>query len=204
MSEPESHVIYEFGDFRLDATRRLLFAKGGSEPLATTTKVFETLLYFVERPGELLEKDRLIAELWPGVVVEESSLTQVISVLRRVLGETRGDNRYLATVHGRGYRFVADVARVLEEPKAGRATPALEPTGPGEFRFTSPTMDLAFHAGGLRVRRRAFRLRSICAVVAGRDSSLSPPARPSIADESNAVAQRRRPAVPESECHARE
>ena len=127
MSEPESHVIYEFGRFRLDATRRLLFANGTSEPVPTTTKVFETLLYLVERQGELLEKDRLIAELWPGVVVEESSLTHAISVLRHILGESRGENRYLATVHGRGYRFVADVTRVREEPKAVRTTPALEP-----------------------------------------------------------------------------
>jgi TolB-like protein/DNA-binding winged helix-turn-helix (wHTH) protein/Tfp pilus assembly protein PilF len=130
MSEPESHVIYEFGDFRLDATRRLLFASGNSNPLPITTKVFETLLYLVEHQGELLEKDKLIAELWPGLIVEESSLTHVISVLRHVLGETRGENRYLATVHGRGYRFVADVVRVREEPKPFPAMPAFEPATP--------------------------------------------------------------------------
>ncbi len=135
MSEPESHVIYEFGDFRLDATRRLLFARGNSEPLPITTKVLETLLYLVEHQGELLEKDRLIAELWPGLIVEESSLTHVISVLRHVLGETRGENRYLATVHGRGYRFVADVARMREEPKVARTSPAPEPTIPARPVF---------------------------------------------------------------------
>ena len=53
MSGLKSHLIYEFGDFRLDASRRLLFAKGASEPLPITPKVFETILYFVERPGEL-------------------------------------------------------------------------------------------------------------------------------------------------------
>jgi DNA-binding winged helix-turn-helix (wHTH) protein len=93
MVEPDRHVVYEFGDFRLDASRRLLFATGAAEPLAITPRVFDTILYFVEHRGELLEKSRLLADLWPGVVVEENNLTQVISVLRHVLGETRGENR---------------------------------------------------------------------------------------------------------------
>ena len=114
----KSHLIYEFGDFRLDVSRRLLFAKDASDPLRITPKVFEAILYFVERPSELLEKERLLAELWPGLVVEENNLTQVISVVRRVLGERRGENRYLATVPGRGYRFVADVARLPDSTEA--------------------------------------------------------------------------------------
>jgi TolB-like protein/DNA-binding winged helix-turn-helix (wHTH) protein/Tfp pilus assembly protein PilF len=125
MSRPESHIVYEFGDFRLDVSRRLLLAKGVAEPRAITPKAFDTILYFVEHPGELLEKDRLLAELWPGLVVEENSLTQVISLLRRVLGETRGENRYIATVPGRGYRFVADVTRLPESPETHPATPPL-------------------------------------------------------------------------------
>ena len=75
----------------------------------------------------LLKKDMLLAELWPGLVVEENNLTQVISVVRRVLGETRGENRYLATVPGRGYRFVADVVRLPDSTEANHQTPALEP-----------------------------------------------------------------------------
>ncbi len=166
MSEPESHVIYEFGDFRLDATRRLLFARGNSEPLPITTKVFETLLYLVEHQGELLEKDRLIAELWPGLIVEESSLTQVISVLRHILGETRGENRYLATVHGRGYRFVADVARMREEPKVARTTPAPEPAI--SARSVSPVTQRIglFVLAVVRAGRPALRLRSVRPLVA--------------------------------------
>jgi TolB-like protein/DNA-binding winged helix-turn-helix (wHTH) protein/Tfp pilus assembly protein PilF len=127
INEPQPHVLYEVGDFRLDAGRRLLFAKGSSDPLALTPKALEAIIYFVEHRGELLEKDRLMAELWPGLVVEENSLTQVISVLRRVLGETRGENRYLMTVQGRGYRFVADVVRLPDEATANRKPPAREP-----------------------------------------------------------------------------
>jgi Tol biopolymer transport system component/DNA-binding winged helix-turn-helix (wHTH) protein len=104
-----SDTIYEFGDFKLDAGRRLLFRRGAPEPLSVTPKVIETILFFVQHREELLDKDRLLAELWPGQVVEENNLTQVISASRRVLGEARGENRYIATVPGRGYRFVAAV-----------------------------------------------------------------------------------------------
>src|SRR6187549_2367392 len=98
---PAPHVVYEFGDFRLDASRRLLFAKGESDARAVKPKVVETLIYFVERPGQLLTKDQLLANLWPGLVVAESSLAQVISALRHALGEEPGENRYVSTVSGR-------------------------------------------------------------------------------------------------------
>jgi TolB-like protein/DNA-binding winged helix-turn-helix (wHTH) protein/Tfp pilus assembly protein PilF len=153
MSEPDGHVVYEFGDFRLDATRRLLFAKGATEPLTLTPRVFDTILYFVEHRGELLDKTRLLADLWPGVVVEENNLTQVISVLRHVLGETRGENRYLATAPGRGYRFVADVIRVPD------AAPVAELTAPSD-RTVKPNVDQPRRA-------RLVALVALAACVAG-------------------------------------
>ena len=116
------NAIYQFGEFRLDADRRLLFREGVPEALSVTPKVVETILLFVRHPQQLLDKDRLMSELWPGLVVEESSITQVISASRRVLGEARGENRYIATVPGRGYRFVAEVAC----GPATEVTPALD------------------------------------------------------------------------------
>src|SRR5262245_60221176 len=127
MYAPHTRIIYEFGDFRLDETRRLLFAKGATEPLPLPPQALETILYFVEHAGELLTKEQLMAELWPSVVVEESSLTHVISVLRHALGETRGENRYIVTAQRRGYRFVADVRRLVEAPGAEVAASALSP-----------------------------------------------------------------------------
>ena len=76
-----------------------------------TAKVFDTLLYLVEHAGETLDKDVLLRSIWPGVIVEENSLTQNVSTLRQVLGEARGENRYIATVARKGYRFVAKVTR---------------------------------------------------------------------------------------------
>lgn len=125
MNAPESSVSYDFGYFRLDANRRLLFRKGVKDPLPITPKVFEAILYFVEHRGELLEKERLMADLWPGLVVEENNLTQVISASRRVLGEAPGENRYIATAPGRGYRFVAHVIRLSGEREAFDPVPSV-------------------------------------------------------------------------------
>lgn len=99
--------IYEFGDFRLDAGKRLLWRAGAQVPL--TPRVFETLLYLVEHHDSVLDKERLMEAVWPDSIVEENNLTQNISTLRRVFGETPGSHHYIVTVPGRGYRFVADV-----------------------------------------------------------------------------------------------
>jgi DNA-binding winged helix-turn-helix (wHTH) protein/Tfp pilus assembly protein PilF len=102
--------IYEFGDFRLDAGKLLLSRAGEHVPL--TPKVFDTLLLLVKRKGEVLAKEELLRTIWPDTVVEENNLNQNISTLRRVLGESRGENRFIATVPGRGYRFIPEVQTV--------------------------------------------------------------------------------------------
>jgi DNA-binding winged helix-turn-helix (wHTH) protein/tetratricopeptide (TPR) repeat protein len=101
-------LIYEFGDYSVDAAKRRLCGRGG-EPVPLTTKAFETLLYMVGRAGTVLDKDELIGAIWPDAVVEENNLTQAISSIRRALGESRAERRYILTVPGRGYCFVADV-----------------------------------------------------------------------------------------------
>ena len=107
MNEAKSS-IYEFSEFHVDAGKRLLMRSDG-ETVPLTPKVFDTLLYLVEHQGVVLDKDELMQAIWPHTVVEENNLNQSISALRRVLGESRGENRFIATVPGRGYRFVADV-----------------------------------------------------------------------------------------------
>lgn len=94
------------------------------EPITLTSKVFETLLYLVEHRGELVEKATLMKAIWPNVVVEENNLTQNISALRRALGETALEHRFIVTVPGRGYRFVAEV-RTLVIP--GRTSAQQQP-----------------------------------------------------------------------------
>jgi TolB-like protein len=118
-------VIYEFGEFRLDVAQRLLQLKAGGRPLPLTAKAFETLLYFLEHPGELLEKSRLMKALWPDMVVEDNNLNQNVSLLRRVLGECPGEHRFIVTVPGRGYRFVAEVRSLNDAGR--RAAVSTEP-----------------------------------------------------------------------------
>src|SRR2546428_12804292 len=99
--------VYEFGAFRVDPVNRLLLRGGQIMPLKP--KVFDTLLALVESRGQLITKDDLMRAVWPDSVVEENNLTQNISALRRILGEQASEHRYIVTVPGYGYRFVAAV-----------------------------------------------------------------------------------------------
>jgi DNA-binding winged helix-turn-helix (wHTH) protein/TolB-like protein len=114
MNEPPTN-IYEFGEFRLCAAKRLLARRDG-ETVPLKPKVFETLLYLVQNSGKVLEKDELLSAVWTDTIVEENNLSQNISILRRVFGEKSGEHRFIVTVPGHGYKFVADV--ILSEPQA--------------------------------------------------------------------------------------
>jgi predicted ATPase/DNA-binding winged helix-turn-helix (wHTH) protein len=103
---PAGHAI-AFGPFRLFPTRRLLLE--GEKPVRLGSRAFDILLALVERAGDLVSKDELMARVWPNTFVEESNLKVQVAGLRRALGDRRGSNRYLATISGRGYRFVAPV-----------------------------------------------------------------------------------------------
>ena len=98
---------YEFGEFRLEVGKRRLLRRG--EPVSLTPKVFETLLQLVRHRGKVIAKDDLMRAVWPDTVVEENNLNQNISALRRVLGESRAEHRYIATIPGKGYHFLAAV-----------------------------------------------------------------------------------------------
>ena len=104
--------IYEFAGFRLEPAEHLLRTVETDEIVSVSPRAFDALVYFVERRGQLIDKTVLMKALWPRTVVEENSLTQTISSLRRALGEKPGEQRFIATVAGRGYRFVAPVSAV--------------------------------------------------------------------------------------------
>ena len=107
-------IAYEFDNFRIDSGKRLL-SNCGPEPITLTPKIFDTLLYLVSHHATVIDKDELMSAIWPDTIVEENNLNKNISVLRRVLGENPGDHRYIVTVAGRGYKFVADVRRIDNE-----------------------------------------------------------------------------------------
>ncbi|MGI8640872.1 MAG: tetratricopeptide repeat protein [Pyrinomonadaceae bacterium] len=122
MNEPQLQ-IYEFGDFRLDAAKRLL-TKGVDEPLPLTPKVFDTLLYLVQHNGRVIGKDELMREVWIDSIVEENNLSQNISILRRVLGEKPGEGRFITTVPGHGFRFIPEVREASEVPSSKFQVPS--------------------------------------------------------------------------------
>jgi DNA-binding winged helix-turn-helix (wHTH) protein/Tfp pilus assembly protein PilF len=115
------HSVYAFTGFTLDTRRRSLVSRPNGQAVPLPTTAFDTLLYLVEHAGALVEKQALMQAVWPHVTVEENSLSQSISALRRALGEDRSQHRFIVTVPGRGYRFTAEVTR------QGGDTPAVPP-----------------------------------------------------------------------------
>jgi eukaryotic-like serine/threonine-protein kinase len=105
--------IYEFGEFRIEALARTL--RRGEEIVTLNRRAFDVLLYFVQNPGRVLTRDELLKNVWPDTYVDENSLAQSISVLRRALDEKPGDNSYIVTLPGRGYQFVSQVQVVVSE-----------------------------------------------------------------------------------------
>ena len=99
--------LYEFAPFTLDTVQHLLTREG--KPVSLTPKTYDLLLILVENRGRMLPKDELMKALWPDSFVEDSNLTQQISAVRKALGETAGQDRFIVTVPGKGYRFAATV-----------------------------------------------------------------------------------------------
>jgi serine/threonine-protein kinase len=119
--EAEKSNIYLFDGFRLDPRKRLVYDPDG-KAIALKAKAFETLLFLVQNPGRTIGRDELLRAIWPDTVVEENNLTQHISSLRRMFGEKPDDHRFIATVPGYGYQFVAHVHE--DDGPTAHASPA--------------------------------------------------------------------------------
>lgn len=103
----EKNGGYSFGEFELDTSRRLLLRQG--QPVDLKPKTFDLLLVLVENHDKVLSKSDLLDMVWENQFVEENNLTVHVAALRRALGESKRENRFIMTVPGRGYRFVADM-----------------------------------------------------------------------------------------------
>src|SRR5262245_154399 len=112
-----------FGPFRLLPTRFLLLEGDKAVPLGS--RALEILTVLLERPGELVSKQELMARVWPNVFVEPANLTVHISALRRALRDGRDGNRFIINIPGRGYRFVASVAVASQVESDGDEKPAM-------------------------------------------------------------------------------
>lgn len=123
---------YEFGPFTLDTFQHALLKEG--KPVGLTPKTYDTLLVLVQNSGRMLSKEELMKTLWPDSFVEESNLTQQVSMIRRALGESASEPRYIATVTGRGYRFDAEVRICADngERLIANASPSRPPGEAGD------------------------------------------------------------------------
>ena len=119
--------LYDFGPFRADAVRRVLLRDNIPVPL--TSKAFDTLEVLLRNRDRVMEKEELLKAIWPDSFVEEANLTQNVSTLRKALCELPGEHRYIATVPGRGYRFVGEVREQPPEPPAEAALSSRERKG---------------------------------------------------------------------------
>ena len=130
MAEVGDTRIFEFGGFRLEpAQRRLLRADGTQVELPS--RAFDLLIYLVDHPGDLLDKSHLLKAIWPNTVVEEGNLSQCVFALRKALGDGSGENRFITTVPGRGYQFVAAVTH----PAAETTKPTINPLPAGATKI---------------------------------------------------------------------
>src|SRR5258705_13601422 len=125
-----------FGPFRLLSPQRLLLE--GGKPVRLGSRAFEILAALVERAGEVVSKEELIARAWPQTFVDESNLKIQISGLRRALGDGQGGNRYVITVPGRGYNFVAPIRR--EQTLRVTPPPSVPSTTPNNLPFALTRM----------------------------------------------------------------
>jgi predicted ATPase/DNA-binding winged helix-turn-helix (wHTH) protein len=112
--EPETagYEVLSFGPFRLDPVQHTLL--DGDTPLRLGSRALEILIALVERAGEVVSKNELLARVWPDTIVEEGNLRAHITALRKVLGDGKSGIRYVDNFSGRGYRFVAPVVRIWE------------------------------------------------------------------------------------------
>ncbi len=162
MASPDPS-IFQFGEFSLDVDRRLLFdANGDAVPLMP--KAFDTLAFLVGNSGRVVSKDELLSSVWADSIVEENNLTQNISILRRVLGEKRGEHRYIATVPGRGYKFVAEVVEVSATEREAASETLRDPEGIGDVSAPRAVQKVQREIGGGRSTR--YRLGAALVVVA--------------------------------------
>lgn len=130
-------MIYTFGEFELDTQLFELRRRG--EICALQPQVFNVLRYLLEHADHVVTKNELLENLWPGRVVSESALTSRLKTARQIIGDSGNEQRFIKTLHGRGYRFVGAFAtRDERSAPGGRAGAAVEPRAEGRVA-TAPT-----------------------------------------------------------------
>ena len=132
-------MTYRFGSFRVDPQREELW--NGNRPIQLNRQAVRVLLALIQRRGEVVSKEELVAEVWPGRGATQNNLSQHIFLLRDALGEGAGKQRYVLTVPSVGYRFVAPLesgeaesaARIAARDYCEVARESYERRSPGDI-----------------------------------------------------------------------
>src|SRR5262245_61721528 len=147
-------MLWHFGPFRLDQANAGLWR--AEQPVTLRPKTFEVLVYLVTHAGQLVTKEALLDAVWPETMVSEGVLKTSMNELRKALGEAAKAPQWIATVHRRGYRFVAPVTRVEGSPLAEvSATPRAPLPAPDPMPVLPPTAVSAPPPASLLVAREA-------------------------------------------------
>jgi len=133
MPDVSAPAMLRFDAFTLDVRERRLI-RGNGEAVALPSRYFDLLVALASNSGSLVTKDDLFAEVWPGVVVGDAALSQGIRAVRVALGDEAGSPRFVETVAGHGYRFIASVETLERIPAAPPAVPTADRLHP------SPTL----------------------------------------------------------------
>jgi DNA-binding winged helix-turn-helix (wHTH) protein/tetratricopeptide (TPR) repeat protein/TolB-like protein len=161
--------IFQFGEFQVDVLTRTL--RRQDQIVTLNRRAFDVLVYLVQNPGKALTRDELLKNVWSDTFVDENSLAQSVSVLRRALEEKPGDNSYIVTLPGRGYQFISPVTVVSQEALSVIAPDAISNTSKGVLlqRETIRTSVITEEKEQLSLpasRNRAVRLIVFLAVAA--------------------------------------
>jgi Tol biopolymer transport system component/DNA-binding winged helix-turn-helix (wHTH) protein len=144
--------FYDFGNFRLDATERVLLRDG--KDLLLAPKTFDVLLALVQNSGRILEKEELMQLVWQDTFVEEVNLARNISDLRKILGDTRSSPQFIETIPKRGYRFVANVRQAfnnenLSETQSSNVLPFATPANTQDLVNPTESQTITHTSGNL-------------------------------------------------------
>lgn len=149
----ETRAIYSFEGFVVDPTRRVLLRD--NEPIQLTAKAFDLLLALVESQGRELSKEELMRRVWADQIVEDANLTVTMANLRKALGEKASDHRFIVTIPGKGYRFVAEI--IDRNP---RHDFIVETTTEGQLTVEDEVLGDYMHENLIEVRRSLFSTTS--------------------------------------------
>jgi len=135
-------VLFSFKDFALDGERRELRVRGAIVPVEP--QVFDLLVYLIENRDRVVSKNDLIASVWGGRIVSDSTLDSRINAVRKAIGDSGGQQELVRTIPRRGVRFVGDVQQSQTRPEPSRRVPGFARKQEISFCRSTDNINIAY------------------------------------------------------------